>query len=297
MTTPTPAPTPQDVTASYGFVASLAKSIPELSGLLQQAIAQQWSPQRFTQTVADSNWYQTHADTARKWITTLATDPGSARQQQLQAGTKIRADAVALGVQLNDGDVENLTNEQLFGGLADAQMQQRIGQVGGSRAYDPGSIHGKLAQTDTAIRKLASDYDYTGPTAEADISYWTQAIEGGTNTVDGFAQLMKGHAKTLYPSLAQQIDQGQTVAMAAQPFQQRMSQVLEVDPQSISLDDKNIQKALQSRDTNTGQPTTKPMWEFENDLRQDPRWQKTTNARDAATATVTEIGKNYGFIK
>ena len=292
----TPVPSAQDISASYGFVSKLAAAIPELNGLLQQAISEQWSPQRFTQTVADSNWYKTNSDTARKWITSQATDPASSKQAQDQAANKIAATAVQLGVDLNPGDVQNLALEQLVGGLSDAQIQLRIGQVGGSRAYDPNESHGKMAQTDTAVRKLATDYDWSGPGAEADINSWTRQIMAGTQTVDGFAQAMKSHAKSLYPSLTAQIDAGQSIAQAAQPFQQRMAQVLELDPQSISLQDKNVQQALQARGED-GKPTTKPMWEFENDLRQDPRWQKTTNARDAAVATVKQIGQDYGFMK
>ena len=72
------------------------------------------------------------------------------------------------------------------------------------------------------------------------------------------------------------------------------AQILEVDPQSISLSDRLIDSAL-TGSTPDGKPSVQSMSDFTKALKADPRWKKTDNARDEIASTMYSIGRMMGF--
>lgn len=41
--------------------------------------------------------------------------------------------------------------------------------------------------------------------------------------------------------------------------------------------------------------TSTPLWQFEQQVRNDPRWDQTDNAKQSAASLVMQIGKAWGF--
>jgi hypothetical protein len=74
-----------------------------------------------------------------------------------------------------------------------------------------------------------------------------------------------------------------------------MSQILELPGGSINLFDPTVKKALQYKDPTTGQSTVKPLWQFENELRGDPRWKKTQNAQDSLMQVAHHVLSDFGL--
>jgi hypothetical protein len=74
-----------------------------------------------------------------------------------------------------------------------------------------------------------------------------------------------------------------------------MSNILEVPSTGIDLFDPKIRSAL-SYTLPDGKVGTKSIYDFEKDLRQDPRWQYTNNAREQASSIATTVLKDFGFM-
>jgi hypothetical protein len=68
-----------------------------------------------------------------------------------------------------------------------------------------------------------------------------------------------------------------------------MQQILEVPADQIDLNDKTLQMAI------TGD---KPMslYDYQNALRKDTRWQYTNNAKTAVADSVSTVLKDFGFM-
>ena len=64
--------------------------------------------------------------------------------------------------------------------------------------------------------------------------------------------------------------------------------VLEVAPDSISLDDKTLRSAI-------GPEKEMSLYDFQRTLRKDPRWQYTNNAREESSDAVLGVLRNFGF--
>jgi hypothetical protein len=74
-----------------------------------------------------------------------------------------------------------------------------------------------------------------------------------------------------------------------------MSQVLELNPGEITLYDDTIKRAL-TNINEQNQPTLKPLWQFEQDLRKDERWRYTKNAEEDLMGTGITLLRNFGLI-
>lgn len=73
------------------------------------------------------------------------------------------------------------------------------------------------------------------------------------------------------------------------PYKNIMYQVLEINPDSISLNDPTLRSAI-------NQAGEMPLYDFQKSLRQDARWQYTNNAREEVSNSVTKVLKDFGFM-
>ena len=97
----------------------------------------------------------------------------------------------------------------------------------------------------------------------------------------------------MFPAYSKQIDAGTTVKELAAPYISSMQNVLELGD-DIKLDDPLLRKGLQYVDEG-GMPTARPVWNFEQLLREDDRWDKTKNATNSAYAAVNRIAEDFGL--
>jgi len=71
------------------------------------------------------------------------------------------------------------------------------------------------------------------------------------------------------------------------PYKRTMASLLELDPESINLDDTTLQTAITDREL--------PIYEFRKILKKDPRWQYTNNAREEVSNKVLRVLRDFGF--
>src|SRR4051812_25471954 len=95
---PRPDPSPEDIKASYGFVALLADEVPEINDLLVQAIQDQWTPDRFIMSVANTDWYRDTPPAEREWITKQVSDPAGAEADIQKGMARMMADLQEIGI-------------------------------------------------------------------------------------------------------------------------------------------------------------------------------------------------------
>ena len=71
------------------------------------------------------------------------------------------------------------------------------------------------------------------------------------------------------------------------PYKRTMAALLELDPESIDLNDTTLQTAITDREL--------PIYEFRKILKKDPRWQYTNNAREEVSNKVLRVLQDFGF--
>jgi hypothetical protein len=159
--------------------------------------------------------------------------------------------------------------------------------------FDGGDFEGQGADTQNELRS----YAYSMGVHMSDKWYAdnTRKVLRGLATTSDYKNEMLRQAKAMFPQFSKQLDAGQTVADIANPYMQTMAQILELPSGSINLFDPTIKKALQYKNPGTLQTETKPLWQFENDLRADPRWKQTKNAQDSMMQIGHQVLSDFGF--
>lgn len=286
--------------ASYGFVALLAQAVPEIGRLMKTAVSQKWTSERFQMAVAGTHWWKTTPAATRQWVTQKVSDPASASQALSAGGANVQAVAGGLGF----GNMSPQRSQQvwLYGQLHGYDEQAMRGLIfrNMSSGVSDADASGEFGSLMNQAREMAASYGYN----PANLSAQVRAAAGsglnfGDTGQDGLAAWqtkLKNYAKSKYVAFADRIDRGETMTDIAQPYMDTYAQVLEVNPMDVGLDDKLVQRWLQGTTEAGKPPAAVPVWQAEQDLRKDPRWGYTKNAKQQTAEVATTIGKAFGMI-
>jgi len=118
-----------------------------------------------------------------------------------------------------------------------------------------------------------------------------KAIAAGSN-IQPAEDFIRARAKEKYAAYATELDTT-TVADLSYNYRSSMANTLELGIEEISMDDSLIKKAMAVGD---GQGGKKNLFQFEQELRQDPRWAKTKNAKESSTSVVNDVLSTFGLI-
>jgi hypothetical protein len=282
---------PATLAETYGFTSAFLNANPELKTIFNEAVTGQWSNDKFQATLMTTNWWKTHDAAERKFITLAATDPAEANQQMAAANVKAQQLLASTGVNVPAAQMKSILSTLSYNiaakGWSDQQAQYFAGQyvtlTGGRMSGDAETQYNNALQYAYSMGVTASNPWYQN---------MIRGIEQGTSTFTDVQAALKQLAVSKYSQFAQQINGGQTVQDLASPYIQQMGTILELNPSSISAFDPTIQKAL----TATGTPGApgQPLWSFENDLRSDPRWMQTNNARDSLYTVAHQVLQDFG---
>lgn len=200
----------------------------------------------------------------------------------------IKLIATELGVELTDGQINSLGYDYANGNIDATTVKSRIASTGNINFAT-----GEAAKTIDSLKATAASYGVS-----YDPSWYNQSAKDiliGKVDNDTITQQLKELAKSRYPSLAKQIDSGYTVKQIASPYLQSMANILEINPNDITMEDPTIKQAFTSLNAD-GQPSTKALWQFEQDLKQDPRWRFTKNAQTDLMGTARKVLQDFGLV-
>jgi hypothetical protein len=89
-------------------------------------------------------------------------------------------------------------------------------------------------------------------------------------------------------SIKEMVASGVDLETIYQPYKNRMASILELNPQSININDSTLRAAI-------GPDKEMPLYEFEKALRKDSRWQYTNNARQEVSNVALRVLKDFGL--
>lgn len=282
-----------DALAQYGFIGQMANAIPALKWIFLTAAKHDWPVDRLNLAIRDSDWFKLYGESARNWITLNAVDPATARRNLLNATSKVKLIMNEMGLAVNGETWTQLATAITVQGMnSEAQIRAYLAANGKLNYSQAGTLTGSAAQMEAQMRQIATDFGvaHTADNLKARL----RNILAGTDTLEGWTALMRARAKATYSHFAEQFDSGLTLRDVADPYISTMANTLEIAESDIDLTDPNIKKAL-TQNLPDGIPGAQPLWQFERQLKNDPRWDKTKQARTAAFETIHQIGRDFGL--
>lgn len=290
---PAPAINDEELAQKYGFTKGIMDAYPELARLFNQAVAGQWTPDRFSASLKNTQWYQSMSETQRKMTTLQFTDPKTYQSMWSAAYDHVQSLAGSMGANPDDPSMISPVAWKVFlEGWTDEKARNELGQhiVFGTN----GIAHGEAGR----VQQQIASYSYSMGVKNGDD--WMRdrimKVMSGHMTDQDMKSEVLNQAIAQFPGYEKQLRGGMTMQEVAQPYMQSMSQILEINPGVVNLFDPTISNALSYRDP-SGSGASKPLWQFQNDLRQDDRWKKTQNAQDTAMSVTKSILQTFGEVK
>jgi len=283
---------PDELAQQYALTSGLINAFPELKTLFDQAVREGWTADKFQAKFRNTNWYQSRTDTQRKAAIMSYQDPATWGQLWNTTQSHVRDLMGDMGADPNNWDQINAAASKIiWDGFDDNRTRDFLGQF---IVFGEGGLaSGKAGATQQEL----NSYAYSMGVQNAD--WWQQSairqIMTGQKTSQDFKNEILKQSIAAFPGLEQQLRAGQTLADVAQPYTQSMAQILEIPVGNINMFDPTIRNALSFKDPG-GATNTQPLWQFQNTLRQDPRWTKTQNAQDAAMGTAHKVLQDFGMV-
>ena len=153
-------------------------------------------------------------------------------------------------------------------------------------------VEGALGQAQDKLKSLARAYG-----VDMGDSWYSAATKevGKGKAVEDFLDEIKQVAIGRYPGLSDRFEKGASTIQIASPYIRSKAKILEMDEDMIDIDDMDIQQAIGFKDE-SGKFGTKPVWEFEKDLRRKPEWQYTKNAKDSYDTLMLKVLRDFGLM-
>jgi len=289
-----------ELAAQYGLTYATISANKELLSLFNKAVAGGWDSTLFTAKLKNTNWWRTTTDSARKFFMLKTGDPATyqAKLSQAQFDVNAMAVAVGLGNQLNKGKGTSILNtavmHKMRDGWTDARVKAFLGTAVTLHGGGSGEMYGEAGEAYDQIFQLAYA---NGQSYSRD--WYTKNIRdvvSGKTTTEALQAQIRNAAASKYYAFAGQIRAGQNAMDLAQPYISSVANILELPSTDIDLNNKYVNQAMTAKVAPGQQPGTQyPIWKFENDLRNDPLWKKTNNARESMFSVAHQVAKDWGL--
>ena len=302
-TTPTkPATTPkkkgkteQEWAEYYGWSLALINSDTSLKNLFARARKENWTgptgKAKFIAELRRTSWYKKNGETARQTIALKYTDPATWRQRVRTIYQNIQSLAGQMGVKASWQTYWDMAEDALTFGWDNAKLRSSLAEY---LKNTNGVYGGEAGEAKNQLQQYAYQMGIKLDTSA--VNGWLKGILNGTRTVEDYKGYIQKQAISAFPTLAEDIKGGLMVRDIASPYMQSMGRILEVNSEELDLYDPTIRKALTNVNGETGKAESKPLWQFEEELRRDPRWLKTNNARESMNGVAHDILKSWGFM-
>lgn len=147
----------------------------------------------------------------------------------------------------------------------------------------------EASEASTTRQDLIKTALANGVTLDEDsIAGLEQRLKAG-ESLDAVKNTIRSTASLGMPdNIKKMIESGVDLSTIYSPYKSLLAQTLEVNPNSITLNDPTLRMAI-------GPDKEMSLYEYQRALRKDPRWQYTDQARQEVSSTASRVLKDFGF--
>jgi len=292
-------------TAWVGYLEATFKTLPkeykaQIDKLFTTAKKENWTEATFTEALKQTTWWQSTLPSLRSFFIETH-DPRNAATfaEKLNINTaNVAANLEKLGIRAQQVDpvtgkvidnnvtIQGIAMDAIKNGWTDVQILQHLGDNAQLLFTGGGTIGSSVDN----IKKQALNYGIT-----IDSNYLNTIQRSLLDPTDGrdtqyYLNEMKAQAMDLYKPFASSIKEGRSLYEVTNSYRNQMATLLEVDSTNLTWKDL-MAKVV---DPTTGNART--FAEFNKQVKQDPLWQYTKNAKETYSNTALDLMKQFGFM-
>jgi hypothetical protein len=223
--------------------------------------------------------------------------PSAATETDLRK--QIADRALSIGAQVTEADINSIVDKLMATGAGsfgqatiDGELRNFIKYGTGAGVTGAGAGAQLGGQAGNNLQILKETAAANGLDLERDfglsIQDWLRKIDQG-ESIETYKRLIRSTAANGLPdNIKKTMEQGVDLSTIYSPYRNIMSAILEINPESITLNDPTLRSAI-------GPDKEMSLYEYQRALRKDPRWQYTNNAREQVADATLEILRDFGF--
>ena len=287
------------VQEEFGSMWDVYNSDPEVKKVIDESVKLGYfdDETKMTAKLQNTTWFRTTQQSARQFAIQQSTDPATTEARINASVEDLRANAGALGFNLNDMTLRKLASDSLKFGWSNQQTLNALGseQVAQAQLGGPQGM-ADLRQSATGRNLRAKAATFFQKPSEELIGTWTQQILTGQKTEVQWDELMRSSARTQFRSLQPALDRGEDVDTAMYAYKQQAAATLgsSIDVSQIDWTQDKWNKALNYRDPKTNDYRQMDLWEWNTYLRSLPEWQNTDEAKNAYGNLAQSLARGFG---
>jgi hypothetical protein len=206
-------------------------------------------------------------------------------------GLEIQQVAEQYGVQLSEGELEDLATQSRLQRWDSARIRRALIPMLERTIAEGQDLMGQAGNAETQLLNWTRQNGLQ--MSRADIAPYLSNITLGRQSLEDAQQdIRRTYLAGMFPAWADKINEGFDPSQIFSPYRNAARNLLELD--DIGFDDPIIKRATQ-RVGADGKPVQMPLYEFEQEVRKDPRWQTTDNAYKTYTDVGTDLLRMFGF--
>ncbi len=272
---------------------------PEVGAILRDANARAKTPNpmpanEFEAKIMATNWWRTTSSSARNYYNQQFADPASFNNKIRDYADQIRLMGNQAGFDesiLTPDYINYFANKAYREGLTPQQIKAMLAQeivpLAGTTEKSP-YLH--------QMREMQQAYQISidAPTQR----YWLEALSSGRMTIENFRGALTAQAKSLFPNLTGQFEQGFTFKQIIDPYRQQIAKLLEVDPETLDfIGNPKWRNVVDYVDPKDGTHRTMSNQELSKYVKSQSEYWQTRNGKDAAGEMVEGILSDFGAVK
>jgi hypothetical protein len=195
---------------------------------------------------------------------------------------------LAAGAELTEDEVDVLAQEAYDKGL-DRERNSFNTFLDSKFKFKGEGAKGKAGEQLADLQKVAAANGLDLQKAfGTQLPTWFASINKG-ESIETYKKMIRDVAKIGMPqNIATLLDNGVDLDAIYSPYKNVMASVLEINPESITLNDPLLRSAI------SGEKEL-PIYEFQRQLRQDSRWQYTNQAKEEVSDVALKVLRDFGF--
>lgn len=236
-------------------------------------------------------WAQKYRASAIRDMDFEARFPDIYREEIEGEVEALRDQAARMGAtDITDEELMDLAKQRRRFNMNPAQLNNALAELATVKTGDFTGAAGRLQSTlrDWARRNGVSLTDSLIQ------NYTRRVLAGDVSEEDVLQELRTTYLAGAYPGWADRINAGQDIYDISAPYRQSMAQLLELPDDEITFDDPLLRASLQAVGDD-GKPRMMPLYQFEQNIRKDSRWQQTNNAYETYSRLADDILSMFGL--
>jgi hypothetical protein len=291
----------QAAKAEFGWVASLYETDDSIRQLLDTAVKNKYSGDKFLAEFYKTTWYTSNDANQRNFVKMKNSDGWNEKLENTK--TNLKTYALGEGFNFSDATLTMLAENQL---KFNWNEQTAANAVGAEfvRQSDAARAQGMMltGQTDikttTTFQKLKSTASqFLLKPEDGELEQYTRDIISGNKSEATFSRDMAARAKIRYSTLSDYIDQGYDLRSVTADYRQTAAQLLEKNETDIDFTDPKFAQAFAYTDPATGKARQMNLQEFGRYVRSLPEWGQTENAKNTYRDVAFSIAQAFGQVQ